>query len=353
MPGHFNSPNWAPVRGLGARRAFRPRKRGGRRVQRQRQLRNQQLADSFVQNNAAPQFYGHTNFVNNATNDVQFYQPQPQFYQQQQIDTPHYHVDNAFVQQPVVQNQFIAPTQHVNQFHGNHCPNYGNVRQRSQQFALSTIRFRPAVAHNPALAPLTLTLPRRTTLTMVLGASHIRRMNEMLIDRNISNFDLPPHAHEVIVYGLGGMGYIQENPAKNIISKLPFIDNTRPELLILQLGSNDVSEFSPQDIVDSMMEIVKFALQSGVRRVILGALWQREDEGYNFAMERVNSYLSYRISHLQDIRVQFWKHRGLSEPQYDMLIDGTHLSTYYYWKLFRSLRGAIVFHSRRLPRIDA
>lgn len=199
--------------------------------------------------------------------------------------------------------------------------------------------------------PLHAPVPRRATLSLVLGSSHVRRMYDLLRERGIQNFHLPYADHEVIVHGQGGLRYLSDLYEKSVISKLPIVDQLRANIVVLQLGSNDIDHFTPREILDMMWEVACFCVDSGAQRVILCHLWRREDELHNYRVKRINAYMTREIRRWADPHIFVWKHRGLSVPRYRFLKDKVHLTDYYQWKLFRSLRGAITYHKWRLPRI--
>lgn len=185
-------------------------------------------------------------------------------------------------------------------------------------------------------------------LALIVGSSHIRRTLELLNERKVRNLGLNTVDYECILYGRGGLRYLTYKWSRSIISKLRIIDSIHPELVILQLGSNDLPEFSESDIIETMLDISEFCLESGARRVVLCTLWNREDDQYNYHVEILNQLLPIRVQEHGNPNIYVWKHRGLTDPIYDFLIDGTHLTTYYYWKLYRSLRGAVMYHRKDL-----
>lgn len=224
-------------------------------------------------------------------------------------------------------------------------------------FPLSTTSFRPFVQEfieqfphdRYAAERLNAPPPRvRSLLTLIVGSSHIRHMLEVTQRDNISNLGLNDREHEVILYGRGGLRYLTTKWSRSIISKLRIIHNVGPRLVILQLGSNDIPEYSEEDIVETMIDIAEFCLESGARRVVLGQLWNREDESYNQHIRHLNAIMEPRVAQHGNPDIFVWRHRGLAEPLYPFLRDGTHLTDYYTMKLYRSLRGCVLFHRRDL-----
>lgn len=225
------------------------------------------------------------------------------------------------------------------------------------QFPLSTTSFRPFVQEfvenfphdSYAQQRLSVPPPRvRSLLTLIVGSSHVRHMLELTQRQNITNMGLNDREHEVILYGRGGLRYLTTKWSRSIISKLRIIHNVGPRLVILQLGSNDVPEFSEEDIVQTMIDISEFCLESGARRVVLCHLWNRENDSYNKRIRILNEIMEPRVAQHGNPDIFVWRHRGLAEPLFPFLRDGTHLTDYYYMKLYRSLRGCVLFHRREL-----
>ena len=182
---------------------------------------------------------------------------------------------------------------------------------------------------------------------VVAGHSFIRRLRTHLFAEKGPNFNMGLDPAIVDITFLSRGGLTAHSFGNGMIQR---IKNMRPHVVYLELGSNDATNIllSPYDIVNQMSSIARDLVQAGVQRVIFGQILWRDDAGipwnlptYNWKVVMVNRAMARVLPNLPG--TSYWKHRGLWNSQYSILIDdGVHLSDVGNHRLFRSIRGAII-----------
>ena len=196
--------------------------------------------------------------------------------------------------------------------------------------------------------------PRRQIATVLIyGHSYIRRLNHFLVnDRGAyHNLGLDFQLADVQWYGKGGLradyAYYQH---------LEAIYETRPHILYIQLGSNDLCSVAatPTRVSEYLASLANLALQAGVERVIIGQTIKRKKHGipYSTPQYNLNVALLNRINARKfrsHPRISFWKHVGFERPVNAIMArDGVHLNKVGQRKYFRSVRGAVLVNLRKL-----
>ncbi|XP_033731234.1 uncharacterized protein LOC117320859 [Pecten maximus] len=188
---------------------------------------------------------------------------------------------------------------------------------------------------------------------LILGHSYIRRLDQMTNDFRLDciNFGLDGTRVQVYCYGLGG-GTICPGP-KSLQHKLTLLRDIHPKIVILQCGGNDLSREC--DVNELARKIINFASlvmnAPSVQRVVIGQLLprfsQRLRHSYNEDVVKLNLALEAMASK-QDF-LSFWHHRGFwANPRPLYARDTVHLNEVGMRKYYRSMKAAIVFHSRRM-----
>ena len=171
----------------------------------------------------------------------------------------------------------------------------------------------------------------------IIGSSHVKHLSNKVVE----NFGMPQH--EIKINGISG-GQVDD-----LYQLLPKIEEFNPEVIFLQIGSNDISHWNkPAFKVAYQIQIFLDHLSVPVKVVGMNfhrmRLWKRHvsAEVYNYKVECLNAIL-YKQSY-ETNRFIFWKHKGLKKSMYDILgDDGVHLNQLGNYKLYRSLRGCIRF----------
>ena len=130
------------------------------------------------------------------------------------------------------------------------------------------------------------------------------------------------------------------------------IVETQPDIVIIQLGGNDVSFpfVSPENAGSALYDLGASLIHLGVRYVIVCQELPRSGLGipryvpeYNAKVSAMNSYVR-RILGLGFIPgLRYWQHRSLwrsTRPTAHR--DGVHLNDLGHHRLYRSMRGAVL-----------
>ena len=123
-----------------------------------------------------------------------------------------------------------------------------------------------------------------------------------------------------------------------------------PEIVILEIGTNDLSHLRPEVVGSEIEELVHLLLQSFSIKVIgvCEVLPRVNASVFNGAASILNQYL---FDVLQPIPNVFcWRHKGFKNPSvHPYLLDGVHVNSFGQYCLYRSYRGAILKALRMLP----
>ena len=176
---------------------------------------------------------------------------------------------------------------------------------------------------------------------LILGHSFIRRLHEFVrLPTNALREDFDVTNPMTLRWdGVGG-----RTLAKVIRYDLE-IRQFSPDIVILQLGTNDITDCSIRSAltVGSQLEDLTKLLheQFGVTVVCVCQTILKENAHLNVRIRMLTDYL--RVV-LQPLPLAFyWRHRGFwrTTPSF-ALHDGVHLNQRGQFKLYRSLRGALI-----------
>ena len=172
---------------------------------------------------------------------------------------------------------------------------------------------------------------------MILGHSFVRRLSGDLEnhfdDRAKSNFDLEDV--KVRLFGVGGrtVKKIKQFDVANV-------SRFAPDVVILEIGTNDLCNKPPETVGSQIDELVELLLnQFSVRLVGVCLVIKRAEPMFNKKVEVLNRYLSVVI----DLpRVFVWRHKIFDSPSHDFVLeDGVHLKSLW-----------LVFALQKLPRCN-
>lgn len=198
-------------------------------------------------------------------------------------------------------------------------------------------------------------MPPSKPRVLVLGHSFIARLNQAFYTGEPRlDMDLD-HCHIKMV-GRGGATIADLHA--DILQNSSVVRRFRPEVVILQIGGNDLSSISGREAGSRMMHLLDLLVGLPyIRRVVLLEVFARQKPRYisaeEYASEReeLNTYLAAAAS-LPDRRdtVRTWDHRRLEHsPRPIFAQDGVHLSRDIgipkYWRV---VRGAIITALRSL-----
>ena len=144
-----------------------------------------------------------------------------------------------------------------------------------------------------------------------------------------------------------GVGGLTVHGAQRLLSE---IQDLHPEVIMLDLGANDLDSRTTQDpellaanIVDFANELLRIAAAVYVLPAYHRSRPRRTD--YAHVLPRFNATLRRICRELS--QVTFWPHRNLSlDWEKFLLPDGVHFNVIGLLRYFRSVRGAVL-HARR------
>ena len=181
-----------------------------------------------------------------------------------------------------------------------------------------------------------------------MGHSFIRRLSRDL-SRGFDSRASPSFALEndavVRLFGVGG-----RTVPKLVRFDLHVVSEFRPDVVLLELGTNDLSFTSPEVVGSSLDDLVSLLLEEfsvkvvGVCKVIprVGTA-----SDFNSKAEIFNNYLDVVLG--QRPQVFCWQHKGFSDPCVcPYLPDGVHVNRFGQYALYRSYRGAAMKALRML-----
>lgn len=175
---------------------------------------------------------------------------------------------------------------------------------------------------------------------LVLGDSFIRRLSHFLSGHSrkySADFQLSRRA-TIKWHGIGG-----RTVAKTIQHDLNVVKSFCPDIVILQLGSNDLTASDPAHVGSNIDDFVR--LLHDVYNVnlifVCQTIMRQGAATFNRKAKLLTKYL--RVV-LEDIPYAFfWGHRGFWRPTQNVYArDGVHLNSLGQKKYYRSLRGAFL-----------
>ena len=183
---------------------------------------------------------------------------------------------------------------------------------------------------------------------MILGHSFVRRLHcdlERQFDgRAKKDFDLS--TVNVRLFGTGG-----RTVAKINNFDLKTVARFSPDVVILEIGTNDLSNKPPETVGSEIDDLaVKLINDFSVRVVGICSVIPRADQNFSDKAELLNRYLSVVVD---NPRVFTWRHKGLYAPGHSVLSDdGVHLNPHGQYLLYRSYRGAVLKALKILNQLE-
>ena len=185
----------------------------------------------------------------------------------------------------------------------------------------------------------------RVPTVLIFGHSFVKRLQRDLssnFDSRVdSNFKLQGTA-SVFLHGVGGC-----TVAKLRSFDLHVVEKLVPDIIILEIGTNDLVDKCPEVVGSEIKSLVCFLLGSyPVRVVCVCHVIPRglsSDDAPSFAqrVEILQQYLDVVLSLIP--YVFCWRHKAFSHPAKDLyLADGVHVNPAGQYHLYRSYRGAIL-----------
>ena len=186
-------------------------------------------------------------------------------------------------------------------------------------------------------------MPSKTT-TLILGHSFVRRFKEYVSKGNDDRVkrDLDLHITNMHIYGVGG-----RTIQKLIKYDLHMLSTVKPDIVILELGTNDLASNGkcPDELATEMITLVDIIHSHfGIKHVVVCQVIERArppTPTFNANVVILNDNLQRLLRCVP--HASFWHHRGLRQPTVNIFVkDGVHLNQKGLYALYRSYRGAIL-----------
>ena len=183
---------------------------------------------------------------------------------------------------------------------------------------------------------------------MVFGDSFVRRLRDWAFSNRHLNLNLDESRLSVYWHGLGGGVITPLEAHKSLWPDRHLIHDLESDILVLQVGSNDLSRSSIQatDLQASLSSFIVQCFQDGVKFVVFCEILERRNcPNYNVEVQVANEAIE--LAFHDNPRVHFWKHsrnnfntRFTSDYVAD---DGVHVDTQRGMpRYYTSIRGAVI-----------
>ena len=183
-------------------------------------------------------------------------------------------------------------------------------------------------------------LPR----SLILGHSFLRRM-KVFLKNNAVNSSLNEHfdlENSCIVKLIGNGG----SKFKRLMRYNLRATTTRPDILVLEIGSNDLCDPSAEpeiigEIITAFVDVLRYEIQHKFT-VICQVIPCRNPPfpKYNRRVKKLNKCLQDTLA--DSSVVKFWRHRGLNNPTRDIYVrDEIHFNKRGHKALYCSYRGTL------------
>lgn len=185
---------------------------------------------------------------------------------------------------------------------------------------------------------------------LILGHSFIRRLEQFVATCSQVNHQfMLDEAAMFQWHGVGG-----RTVAKTMRHDLHVVASFAPDIVILQLGTNDLSRLDPLVVGSSLEDLVRLLHDHFNVKVICvcQTIYRGADQvAFNV---RVRALSKYMKTFLEPLPFSFlWGHRGFWNTTQTFLgRDGVHLNKQGHYKLYRSLRGAVLKSLRLYAKVS-
>ena len=180
---------------------------------------------------------------------------------------------------------------------------------------------------------------------LILGHSFVKRLSRDLVRGSDSRLDVSFNLVGMASVRLAGVGGRTVEKLRRF--DLTVISSYEPDVVILEIGTNDLSADAPEvvgsaidDLVHLLLEYVSVSVV-GWCCVIPRAISHADSALFHQRAKILNNYVRVVLEPVP--KVFCWEHRVFNHPAKDFYLpDGIHLNTSGQYHLFRSYRGAIM-----------
>ncbi len=136
--------------------------------------------------------------------------------------------------------------------------------------------------------------------------------------------------------------------------------SAKPQVVLIHAGSNDICEVGAKGEVigDKLLDFAReVKVRSGAKMVMICTLTKRsigkylpsqsQVDRFNWHIDRFNAYVKVVGPTFDGLST--WRHSGFREPSIPLLLqDGVHMNSHGQYKMYRSVRGAMVVAIKRI-----
>ena len=128
---------------------------------------------------------------------------------------------------------------------------------------------------------------------------------------------------------------------------------TKPDILVLEIGSNDLCDPSADpetlgDTITAFVDVLHHEIQH--KFIVICQVIPRRNLpflNYNRRVKKLNKCQQDTLA--DSLVVKFWRHRGLNNPTRDIYVrDGIHLNKQGNKALYRSCQGAMLYALKQI-----
>ena len=180
---------------------------------------------------------------------------------------------------------------------------------------------------------------------LFLGHSFVKRLSPDMSKGSNPQLDSSFGLVGTAVVQLAGLGGRTVDKLRRF--DLDITTASRPDIVVLEMGTNDLSSVEPEVVGSAIDDLVQFLFgHFSVRMIcwccVIPRAISHVDAGlFHQRAKILNNYVKVVLDHLPGFFC--WDHRIFNHPAKDFYLpDGVHLTTSGQYHLFRSYRGAIM-----------
>ena len=194
---------------------------------------------------------------------------------------------------------------------------------------------------------------------LILGHSFVRRATDYMETHNtMNNLSLSYSTHDIQFISRPGCH------ARNLCNAFPQVRLIKPSLVFLDIGTNDLTVMSPDQLFTQVHEVARELIQScGVNRVVLLQVLPRTVHGrwgqpqpFQDKVARYNELIKTNVYQnklapmyaIPRLAISFWFHKGFRQDIASLIVDGVHLNSTGLPLYIRSIKRAVLKFSPRV-----